>query len=45
MTPWLFSAVVIAVSALALRQRSTIGWIVAAVANAVAAWLLWMGQG
>lgn len=43
MMPTLFSIVVIAVSAFALWQRSTIGWIIAALANAAAAWLLWRG--
>lgn len=43
MTTWLFSIVVIAVSAFALCHRSTFGWVVAAIANAAAAWLLWTG--
>lgn len=40
---FVFSAIVIAVSAFALWHRSTVGWIVAGLANAVAAWLLWTG--
>lgn len=44
MSPTLFSFIVIAVSGFALWHRSTVGWIVAAVANAAAAWLFWNGQ-
>lgn len=43
MSPILFSFIVIAVSGFALWHRSTLGWIVAAIANAAAAWLLWTG--
>ncbi|MFH1796253.1 MAG: hypothetical protein ABIF45_17325 [Pseudomonadota bacterium] len=43
MSPWIVSAVVLAVSGFALWQRSTVGWVVAAIANATAAWLLWNG--
>jgi hypothetical protein len=39
----LISIVVLAVSLFALWQRSTVGWTVAAVANAAAAWLIWKG--
>jgi hypothetical protein len=43
MSSHMFSVVVIAVSAFAVWHRSTIGWIVAGLANAAAAWLLWTG--
>lgn len=39
MNPWLFSLVVLAVSGFALWHRSTVGWVVAAIANAAAGWL------
>lgn len=35
------SLTVLCVSAFAIWQRSTVGWIVAAVANAGCAWLYW----
>jgi len=37
-----FSTFVI-VSGFALWHRSTVGWVIAAVAHAAAAWLLWVG--
>lgn len=36
-----FSMLVVAVSALALWHRSLVGWVVAALANLLALWLLW----
>lgn len=35
------SLVVLCVSAFAIWQRSTVGWIVAAAANAACAWIYW----
>lgn len=43
MSPWIVSAAALAVSGLALWQRSTAGWVVAAIANGAAAWFLWVG--
>lgn len=37
----LFSLAALAVAAFAIWHRSTIGWIVTAEANALAAWLVW----
>lgn len=43
MTITALSGIVIAVSALAVWHRSTIGWIVAGLANVIMAWVVWTG--
>lgn len=43
MSPTLFSIAALAASAYVVMRPSVVGWIVAAGANAAAAWLVWQG--